>query len=47
MSKFLSCTSMTGGYGGEDIIKNCNIEVDKVDNLDSASITHAKFNIPS
>ena len=29
MSKFLSCTSMTGGYGGEDIIKNCNIEVDK------------------
>ena len=29
MSKFLSCTSMTGGYGGEDIVKNCNIEVDK------------------
>ena len=29
MSKFLSCTNMTGGYGGEDIIKNCNIEVDK------------------
>ena len=29
MSKFLSCISMTGGYGGEDIIKNCNIEVDK------------------
>ena len=29
MSRFLSCTSMTGGYGGEDIIKNCNIEVDK------------------
>ena len=29
MSKFLSCTGMTGGYGGEDIIKNCNIEVDK------------------
>ena len=29
MSKFLSCKSMTGGYGGEDIIKNCNIEVDK------------------
>ena len=29
MSKFLSCTGMTGGYGGEDIIKNCNIEFDK------------------
>ena len=29
MSKFLSCTGMTGGYGNEDIIKNCNIEVDK------------------
>ena len=29
MGKFLSCTNMTGGYGGEDIIHNCNIEVDK------------------
>ena len=29
MSKFLSCTNMTGGYGGEDIIKNIDIEVDK------------------
>ena len=29
MSKFLSCTGMTGGYGSEDIIKNCNIEFDK------------------
>ena len=28
MSKFLSCTNMTGGYGGEDILHNCNIEVD-------------------
>ena len=29
MTKFLSCTNMTGGYGGEDIIHGCNIEVDK------------------
>ena len=29
MSKFLSCTNMTGGYGGEDIIHECDIEVDK------------------
>ena len=29
MSKFLSCTNMTGGYGGEDIIHSCDIEVDK------------------
>ena len=29
MSKFLSCTNMTGGYGGEDIIHACDIEVDK------------------
>ncbi len=29
MSKFLSCTNMTGGYGGEDIIHTCDIEVDK------------------
>tara|TARA_B100001115_G_C15729585_1_gene355274 strand:- start:118 stop:828 length:711 start_codon:yes stop_codon:yes gene_type:complete len=30
MSKFLSCKNMTGGYdGGEDIIKNIDIEVDK------------------
>ena len=28
MSKFLSCTNMTGGYGGEDILHSCNIEVD-------------------
>ena len=27
MSKFLSCTNMTGGYGGEDILHSCNIEV--------------------
>ncbi len=26
---FLSCTNMTGGYGGEDILRNCSIEVDK------------------
>lgn len=26
---FLSCTNMTGGYGGEDILHDCNIEVDK------------------
>ena len=26
MSKFLSCTNMTGGYGGEDIIHACDIE---------------------
>ena len=25
---FLSCTNMTGGYGGEDILHDCNIEVD-------------------
>ena len=30
MSKFLSCTNMTGGYGGEDIIHACDIEVDKI-----------------
>ena len=29
MSKFLSCTNMTGGYGGEDIIHGCDIEVDR------------------
>ena len=29
MNKFLSCTNMTGGYGGEDILHNCNIEVDR------------------
>ena len=29
MSKFLSCTNMRGGYGGEDIIHACDIEVDK------------------
>ena len=29
MTKFLSCTNMTGGYGGEDIIHSCDIEVDK------------------
>ena len=29
MTKFLSCTNMTGGYGGEDIIHGCNIEVDR------------------
>ena len=29
MTKFLSCTNMTGGYGGEDIIHACDIEVDK------------------
>ena len=29
MNKFLSCTNMTGGYGGEDILNNCNIEVDR------------------
>jgi branched-chain amino acid transport system ATP-binding protein len=27
--KFLSATGMTGGYGGADIIENCNIEVEK------------------
>ena len=26
---FLSCTNMTGGYGGEDILHNCNIEADR------------------
>lgn len=26
---FLSCTNMTGGYGGEDILHDCNIEVDR------------------
>ena len=29
MTKFLSCTNMTGGYGGEDIFDSCDIEVDK------------------
>ena len=29
MTKFLSCTNMTGGYGGEDIIYGCDIEVDR------------------
>jgi len=29
VNKFLSCTNMTGGYGGEDILHNCNIEVDR------------------
>ena len=29
MSKFLSCTNMTGGYGGEDILHSCNIEVNE------------------
>ena len=29
MTKFLSCTNMTGGYGGEDIIHSCDVEVDK------------------
>ena len=29
MTKFLSCTNMTGGYGGEDIILGCDIEVDR------------------
>ena len=29
MTKFLSCKNMTGGYGGEDIIHGCDIEVDK------------------
>ncbi len=29
MTKFLSCTNMTGGYGGEDIIHSCDIEVDR------------------
>ena len=29
MTRFLSCTNMTGGYGGEDIIHACDIEVDK------------------
>ncbi len=29
MNKFLSCTNMTGGYGGEDIIHGCDIEVDR------------------
>ena len=29
MTKFLSCTNMTGGYGGEDIIHGCDIEVDR------------------
>ena len=29
MTKFLSCTNMTGGYGGEDIIHGCDLEVDR------------------
>ena len=29
MTKFLSCTNMTGGYGGENIIHGCDIEVDR------------------
>ena len=29
MTKFLSCTNMIGGYGGEDIIHGCDIEVDR------------------
>ena len=29
MTRFLSCTNMTGGYGGEDIIHGCDIEVDR------------------
>ena len=29
MNNFLSCTNMTGGYGGEDIIHGCDIEVDR------------------
>ncbi len=29
MTKFLSCTNMTGGYGGEDIIHGCDIEVER------------------
>ena len=29
MNKFLSCINMTGGYGGEDIIHGCDIEVDR------------------
>ncbi len=29
MTKFLSCTNMTGGYGSEDIIHGCDIEVDR------------------
>ena len=29
MTKFLSCTNMTGGYGGEEIIHGCDIEVDR------------------
>ena len=29
MTKFLSCTNMTGGYGGEDIIHGCDMEVDR------------------
>ena len=29
MNKFLSCSNMTGGYGGEDIIHGCDIEVDR------------------
>ena len=29
MTKFLSCTNMTGGYGGEDIIHGCDIDVDR------------------
>ncbi len=29
MTKFLSGTNMTGGYGGEDIIHGCDIEVDR------------------
>ena len=29
MNKFLSCTNMTGGYGGEDIIHGCDIEVNR------------------
>ena len=29
MTKFLSCTNRTGGYGGEDIIHGCDIEVDR------------------
>ena len=29
MNKFLSCTNMTGGYGGEDIIHGCDIEVER------------------
>ena len=29
MNKLLSCTNMTGGYGGENIIHGCDIEVDR------------------